>query len=245
MCESLAAVHPVSCWGLGAAQDVRLDRMSVRTDQITYISLVRCMFATSDTMSQPSAVYWHPVPVKGAWNAVLRPVIRKACGGYCPRITKLQVLVREMGMVFPYPYCEEFPLIRINLENPLKTVNSVMLEISRDYTTGEYVMFALEGMRGRVRTRITHLTKQLEAQLSHLAMDIENLAFENRIPYAAFMECKSCKAHSTPGQGELWSANLLGGKLYNLRLLSSNNENGSTLFMTPGPLKKGMRVRRV
>ena len=219
--------------------------MSVRIAQINYISLLRCMFATSDTMSQPSAIYWHNLQVKGTWNAVLRPVIRKACGGYCPRITKLQVLVREMGMVFPYPYCEEFPLIRINLENPLKTVNTVMLEISRDDTTGEYAMFALEGMRGRVRTRITHLTKQLEAQLSHLAMDIENLASENRIPYTVFMEwMKSCEAHATPGQGELWSANLLGGKLYNLRLLSSNNENGSTLFMTPGPLKKGMRVVR-
>ena len=98
-------------------------------------------------------------------------------------------------------------------------------------------------MRGRVRTHITDLNKRLEAQLSHLAMDIENWAFENKIPYAAFMEwMKSCEAHATPGQGELWSADLLGGKLYNLRLLSPNNQNGSTLFMTPGPLKKGMRV---
>jgi hypothetical protein len=153
-----------------------------------------------------------------------------------------------MGIVFPYPYCEEFPPVIIKLENPLKTVNSVALQIARDDTTGDYAIFAIKSRSGRVRTRIADLTKQLEVLLSDVAMEIEYFAYKNNIPRAAFEEwMRSREANTTPDGGELWGAQVgPSGKLCNIRLVSENLPHGSILVTTLGPLRKGFRrlVRR-
>ena len=132
-------------------------------------------------------------------------------------------------------------MVVIILENPLKMVDSVTLEISRGHMTGDnYHIFALKGSR---RVLIAELTRKLEILLADLAMEVEGWAIQNRIPRVAFLDwIQSRKAHSTANQGELWSAFVRGDKLYNISLVSTTQPYGSTLLITPGPLQKGFNL---